>query len=471
MRPSVIVLGVLLAGTLVTPAMAGAAPADPQWRPCDDLPLECTTLTVPLDYRAPAGAKIEIAVSRQKATGAARRGVLLLNPGGPGGPGLDQPLTVGQQAPRNLTDTYDLIGFDPRGTGRSAPISCELTPEQASPALGVPYAAPDGDITANIAYSQQVAKQCFEHAGTVLPFITTANTARDMDQIRIALGEEKISYLGSSYGTYLGAVYSNLFPARTDRFLLDSVVNPRQVWRDSWLAWGSGIEERFDDFAEWAAERDPTYELGESADQVRETYLNLAAKLDATPVNGWTGNLLRARTRVELFSDASFPGLAKLYGSVQRGDVEPFTPVADPQTQAIQATLWGIICGDAPWTTSVAEHQREVLSYKQKYPITNGMPANIWPCAFWPARPAEPAVQLNGSGGGTMLLTQNLRDPATPLVGAREMRRMLGDRARLVTADQGGHGAYLVTGNACLNNTATEFLVRGTLPVDDVTCG
>ncbi|WP_158887861.1 alpha/beta hydrolase [Amycolatopsis anabasis] len=469
------------AASVPTLATAEPAAAAPQWQGCPDnlpAPLECTKLAVPLDYRDPDGAKLEVAVSRLKATNPkTRRGVLLLNPGGPGGPGLNLPLRFGELMPRSVTDSYDLIGFDPRGTGHSSPVTCELTPQQQDPGKVIPYPAPNGDITENVAFARQIAAQCAQHSGSVLPHITTANTARDMDRIRAALGEQKISYFGVSYGSYLGGVFTTLFPERSDRIILDSVVDPRNVWRSVWRHWGASTEERFEDFAKWAAQRDPSFELGSTPQAVRATYLSLASTLDTKTLDGLTGNVFRGQVRGALYGDKNFTPLAQLMQSIKRGDgaaAAEYGRAASAEVdpgQASVATLWGIVCDDASWTGSIAQHQKQVLADKKNYPITNGMPSNIWPCAFWKNKPVEPPVKITDRGPANVLLTQNLRDPATPLLGAVAMRGALGDRARLVSADQGGHGTYLFTENACVTNAATTFLVHGTLPKNDVYCG
>ncbi|SDY80177.1 alpha/beta hydrolase fold [Amycolatopsis xylanica] len=474
MRKRLMALGIcaLTFSSVLGATTANAAPAL-NWQPCQGLPLECATLTVPLDYRNPGGAKLDVAVSRLKSTNPkARRGVLLLNPGGPGGPGLDLPLAIAQLAPTSLTDAYDLIGFDPRGTGKSSPVSCALTPAQLSDATKViPYPAPDGDISGNVAYAKQVAKQCHEKSGAVLPFITSQNTARDMDGIRAALGEKKISYLGYSYGSYLGAVYTTLFPAQSDRIVLDSVVDPRDVWRTVWQHWGPSNEERFEDFAKWAAVRDPSYGLGATPAAVRATYLDLTAKLDKAPLGWFDGNTARALVRGALYDDRGFATMAKQLQALKGGVAPPQPGDPGDEGQSSLATLWGVACGDAAWPGAVPRYQRDVLADKQRYPITAGMPSNVWPCTFWPAKPIEPALRIGDRGPSNVLLTQNLRDPATPLVGAKAMRAALGDRARLVTADAGGHGAYLFQENACLTNATTTFLVNGTFPVRDIRCG
>ncbi|MCE7005511.1 alpha/beta hydrolase [Kibdelosporangium philippinense] len=420
------IIQALIAGALVARLVTGTAHASQRWQPCLG-DLECTTVSVPLDYRRPSGTKIDIAVSRKKATHV-RRGVLLLNPGGPGDAGLAEPAWVSEHS--RLAESYDLIGFDPRGTGRSAPVTCGLTDEQRQAVKVFPYPASNGDISQNVVYARQMAKQCFEHDGNVLPHITTENTARDMDRIRIALGERKISYLGVSYGTYLGAVYTTLFPSRADRFLLDSAVDPGAVWRTAFQSWGPAIEESFDHFEQWAGI------------PVRETYLRLATEL---------GNPFRSRVRSMLYSEQGYPDLLALLKS---GNVGP--PGLKSATSS--AVWWAIACNEGKWPRDPAQYQRDVLLSMQRYPIANGLSANIWPCAFWPVPSVEP-VEIRRAQSKVLVL-QNTKDPATPLRGAKAMSKALG--ARLVTADQAGHGVYMFTDDPCTTAAATEFLLEGT---------
>ena len=202
------------------PALAEGASRDPR--------LTCATVKVPLDYRNPGGGEIGVAVSKLPAAESGdRRGVLLLNPGGPASPGLDTPGAVAPTLPPSVPAAYDLIGFDPRGVGHSTPQSCGL--DDPSLAGLFPYPAADGSITANVDHARTDAERCATNAGKELRHFTTANTARDMDRIRMGLGEEKISYWGQSYGTYLGAVYASLFPDRADRVVLEGNVDPTKV--------------------------------------------------------------------------------------------------------------------------------------------------------------------------------------------------------------------------------------------------
>lgn len=199
-----------------TQAAAAAPAADyqpqkPSWHRCDagqPASYECATIKVPLDYGRPGGRWIDLAISRIKSPYPAKRhGVMLLNPGGPGGSGLDLPLMMDPSMPKEVRAQYDLIGFDPRGVGKSTPITCGLTEAEQNFDRGY---HPE-TYSADVAWARTVADKCREKAGDVLPYVTTRNTARDMDAIRAALGERKISYVGYSYGTYLGAVYTQMF--------------------------------------------------------------------------------------------------------------------------------------------------------------------------------------------------------------------------------------------------------------------
>jgi pimeloyl-ACP methyl ester carboxylesterase len=483
-------VGFLFAVAALAAQPASAAP--PQWGPCPGPPepalgQECAIVPVPLDYSAPGGRTIDIAVSRLRATNpATRRGVLLLNPGGPGGSGLPLPGVLAQVLPQSVLERYDLIGFDPRGVGSSAPVTCALTPEQMDPTLFIPWPAPDGGIDGNIAYSRGAALSCAKApTAGLLPFITTANTARDMDRIRAALGEPKISYLGYSYGTYLGAVYTSLFPARSDRIVLDSNVHPGRIWREVWRAWGPAIEGRFPDFTSWAAERDATYGLGATSDAVRRTWFALASRLDGAPVtlpDGTlvTGNVLREGTRGALYTDAAFPDLAAVLQFINEGGGAERLPAAVaaavfppvPEDNAF-ASAWAVTCDDAQWPESPDLYRRDVAIDRKRFPVAGGMAANIWPCAFWPVEPRERPVTIGGPGPRDVLVVQGLRDPATPYDGGVAMRRALGDRARLISVDVGGHAiAYGINANVngCADEAVTSFLVTGQLPRNDVFC-
>ncbi|GII05225.1 hydrolase [Planobispora takensis] len=486
------------------PAVAGAGGAAPVWGECPpgrpDIPRDprqrCATLRVPLDYRAPRGRSIEIAISRiGTAQPGSRRGILLSNPGGPGESGLDLPSRLAVVLPREVLDRYDLIGFDPRGVGHSTPVTCGLDPVRQLTLL-LPYPAPDGGIERNIAFARDTAAACAEHSGDLLPFITTANTARDMDRIRAALGEPKLSYFGLSYGTYLGAVYISMFPGRADRILLDSAVDPGLVWRDMWRTWNEAVAVRLPDFLAFVAGRDAVYHLGATPDEVRRTFDRLIAALDRQPLpvpDGpvLDGNALREITRSGLYFDGYFPLVAEVWqelaatvsgsaagtagtailtrldrlGSLGRGGG---TGTAEVPADNSTAALYAVLCDDVAWPRSVAPYARQVAADRRAWPVTAGMPSNLWPCVAWPTRPVEPPVTVTGHGPRNVLILQNTRDPSTSLVSARGLRAALGRRAVMITVDQGGHG---VTGlGSCADEALSSFLATGALPERDRFC-
>ncbi|GAB3573287.1 alpha/beta hydrolase [Amycolatopsis endophytica] len=452
-----------VAGAAAAPAGA-AEPAPLQWGACpspQEAALQCAKVPVPLDYRNPDGPRIEIGISRLASKNPAkRRGVLLINPGGPGLPGTPIPALL--PYPQELRDSYDLIGIDPRGVGQSAPVTCNLTPEEGAVAANPPYPHSSADVAKQAEVAKTIANQCHgSKTAATLPFMTTANTARDMDRIRAALGEKKASYYGTSYGTYLGAVYTTLFPDTTDRVVLDSSLPPEGYTVDALRDQALGFQIRFPDFAGLAAANPAKYQLGSTPAQVTAKYFDLAARLDKTPVQGYDGTAFRAVTAGYIRTESTLGMLAELWHNLDTNQ-----PTGDPEgtgapySDNFPAAYLAVACGDSRWPTSVRTYQRNVAADRLRYPMYGAFTANIRPCAFWPA-PAEPKVRITGRGPANVLIVQNLRDPATPLPGALRMRAALGGRAEMVTIDQGGHTAYLEGPNKCGNDTVTDYLVTG----------
>jgi len=276
-----------------------------------------------VDHTDPDGDGIDLMISRPASTNPdKRRGTLMLNPGGPGGSGLTQPaFLVSQGMPASVLDNYDLIGMDTRGIGRSAPVGCGFTLEGPYFANIPPYAGDDAAVTAQAGVARQVAEQCArEDSEGVLRHLTTANTARDLDRIRAALGEERTSFLGYSYGTAPGAASTSMFPERSDRIVLDSNIGDTHLDQDGMRRYAIGTEQTLPDFARWAAARHESYGLGRTSAQVRRTYLALAARLDKVPVAGVDGSLLRQLTFAYLFKELRYPQLAQQWQALMSGD-------------------------------------------------------------------------------------------------------------------------------------------------------
>ncbi|WP_409062222.1 alpha/beta fold hydrolase [Streptomyces sp. SYP-A7185] len=456
----------------------------------------CGKLKVPLDYRRPHGKQVTIGVSRIPATHqATKRGILMVNPGGPGSEGLNWPSSVAQQTSGPVLASYDLIGFDPRGVGRSDPVTCGLTADELLPPT--PYPGPDGSIAGNVAEARSVARRCAAESGDLLPYLTTANTARDMDRIRQSLGQRKISYLGSSYGTYLGAVYATLFPRHADRFVLDSAVDPRRVWHDQFATRSQGVADRFPDFAKYAAEHPGETGFGNTPQAVKAAYLKLAASLDARPIavpettTTLNGDLLRYLTTALLGqSDEAFPMLAQTWragAGLAAGDaseeeiawLQQLLPSAGasagvspgvPADNTI-AAAYAVACDDVSWPRDIKTYARAVAADRKAHPLTAGAPATVWPCAFWPSTPIEPAVKITDRGERNIMILQNERDPNTPLATGKGMHKALGNRSALVTVNAGGHLVYGHHGAAaCATDAANLFLISGKLPDRNVHC-
>ncbi len=471
------------------PAGAAAAPLD--WGPCAPVPgttvpagQQCATLRVPLDHRAPGGPTVEVAVARLPTDRPeARRGTLLVLAGGPGGSGVQRLAQKGEALRAATEGAYDLVGLDPRGVGGSTRAGCGIPEADRHLVTLRAYPAVDGSITENTARARRTAEACARDGGPVVRSFSTRNQARDIDRLRAALGERKLSVWGHSYGSYAGAVYAQEYPDRVDRLVLDSVGDPDPARVGSgWLAnTAPAVALRFPDFAAWAA--DPAREaeglrLARRAEDVKPLFLALARELDrapresGTPGVPLTGDRLRQALQNSLMSDRSFPALAGLIRSAREPEGRPALPpeLAGALPDEDATLTMAVVCNDVRWPGPHAGYARRVAADRARYPLTAGMPVNIAPCAFWKYDEEPKATRITDDGPSEVLIIQSLRDPATPYAGALKMRAALGERARMVTVDQGGHGMYLGNGNACGDRAVSDFLVTGERPAGDVYC-
>ncbi|MGW1187392.1 alpha/beta hydrolase [Streptomyces sp. NPDC002559] len=472
---------------------SSTSPASPastvlDWRPCavagGPAAQECAELSVPVDYRDPDGPRARLAVTRVRSDRPGdRRGTLLLIPGGPGSSGVALVTEKGERLQRETGGRYDVVSLDPRGVGGSTKASCGLAPEDRDLVHLRSWPAADGSITENVARSRRTAEACARNGGAMLRSLTTANEVRDIDRFRQALGEGKLSAWGSSYGTYVGAVYAQKYPRHTDRWVLDSSgdPDPSRVNRGWMENMARATEDRFPDFARWAA--DPAREaeglrLAREAGDVRPLVLDLAARLDreprptTTPGVPLTGNRLRQAVQMALYDDDAFSRLAELIRAGGDPAGKPVLPpgLDRPLSDEAAAVTVGVVCNDVRWPASVPDYRRAVAVGRAEHPLTAGLPANITPCAFWKDAPADRPTRITDEGPSNILMIQGLRDPSTPYFGALKMREAFGDRARLVTVDHGGHGVYLGNGNACGDRAVTTFLTTGERPGQDTYC-
>lgn len=490
---AVSVMATLAPGLAATPA-AAANPLDqytqqkPTWKRCGSgtpRTIQCATIKVPLDYRKPTGKKTEVAISKMKtSTAAKRRGVLLFNPGGPGGEGLTMPLDMMQVLPKSVRDRYDLIGFDPRGVGRSAAVSCGLSGKDLE--WPRPYKA--ATFNKDVSWARGVADKCARKVGERLPHFTTRNTARDMDIIRAVLREKKISYLGYSYGTYLGAVYTQMFPSRSDRFVLDSAVDPNLAWRGMIQAWAVGAEPAFKRWTEWAAKRNSTYGLGDTPAKVSKTFWDLVAQADRKPIDYYgellTGDDIRGGRHIffnvewasdeiaELKAAAAGKQLSRKAPSAERS-IAPGAPTPAPNAFAPadngDSAFWAVVCNDnsTVWPKDVEQYRKDAISDKARYPLYGDFTSNIKPCAFW-GKSVEPVTVVNNKVPA--LVVQNEWDSQTPLSSGVGLHRALRGSKMITVKNGQGHGVYGFGMNYCVDSMTNTYLNTGKLPAKNYTC-
>ncbi|QTZ90172.1 alpha/beta hydrolase [Streptomyces auratus] len=450
----------------------GACPDSVPAPPAPDR-VECASLHVPLDRSHPDGKQLRLAISRVRASGPAseRRGVLLVNPGGPGGPGLAYAVTKRAKLPERVRRSYDVIGFDPRGTGHSAPADCGP--------MGGLFSSPGPDPvpvgrTAEKAYLDGLrgtADDCARGVEYALPYLSTTETARDMDAIRAALDEHRIGFLGVSYGSYLGAAYAARYPHRVGRMVLDSVVGP-WGWYDFDLRQTRALVRQRAVFFAWAARSAQRFGLGADAAAVRGAYQRVRDGLARHPVNGFGAaefdrTVYRALGRTERWASLA----DGLRGYLRDGTVEPLRP-AEPFDSAASRTHEAanrtVKCADgpAPAPSRVLADIRRMRRLDPQ-PVLTGMEASV--CAYWHHRPAHP-TPLGSPQAPPVLLIASAHDPVTPVEGARALQRRL-PGSRLVTLhDDYSHGVFASRGNSCVDGAAAAYLVDGSVPHTDVHC-
>ncbi len=434
----------------------------------------CALLRVPLNYRDPNGKTIKVAVGRLRAgPDRGMRPVLMMNPGGPGIGAIDMVGLFRDQAPEAVTDRYDLVGMNPRGlTGGSQPLQCKgkMTAGEIDMAFSSLRAYRPAAFPDRVKAARGIADKCGKKIGPDLAYYTTANTARDMDVLRSVLGVPTISYFGVSYGTYLGAVYAQLFPDRTDRFVLDSTVNPEAFASSRLLRdYAPQAEPAFTHWTSWAATHDNTYHLGKTPAAVRNTFYAIVKQMGPD-----SGGTLREVMRLDVYDVKE----ASKYVVEHRKDTAetfPWMPPSgpdetiEPVDSAITALDYTVMCGESRgWPTNPDDYRQAALEAKKKFPLAGDIANDITPCAFWPYRSAEAPVTVSNSV--PLLMIQNQWDGQTPLPGAQAAHRLLRG-SRMVTVGNGqGHGIYLENGNTCARTHVSSYFLTGQLPAADLTC-
>jgi pimeloyl-ACP methyl ester carboxylesterase len=476
-------------GTAIAAARAAKAGIDWQDCPADwnlAKPIQCGYVTVPLDYAKPYGKQIKLAVDRIGNTGtkAERQGALIYNPGGPGGSGLRFPARVTNKNAvwANAAKAYDFVGFDPRGVGKSTPISCVDPQEFVKAPKADPVPDSEADKLAQRKLAREYAEGCQERSGWMLPHMTTPNTARDLDVIRAALGEKKLNFLGVSYGTYLGAVYATLFPGHVRRMVVDSVVNPsrEKIWYQANLDQDVAFEGRWKDWTKWVAQNDATYHLGDTRAKVQAKWLELRATAKKNPIGGLVGPAeLISFFQSAPYYDSAWAPTAQVWSKYAAGDTQALVDAAAPDlsdtagnaaSENSNAVYTAVECTDAKWPTSWKTWDRDNTRLHKNYPFMTW--ANAWmnlPCATWPSKQYTPVEVKTKKGLPPVLIVQSEHDAATPYEGAVELHKRFKGSRLITETKAGSHG---VTGlvNACVNERVDAYLLTGKVGKTDVKC-
>ncbi|KOV80054.1 alpha/beta hydrolase [Nocardia sp. NRRL S-836] len=471
-------MGVVVLMTAST--TASADPPDPladftaqpvKWAPCGGklTELECATLTAPLDYARPAGDRINLTISRKKATAPdRRRGVLLTNPGGPGGSGLGLPQFL---AKTELVQAYDVIGFDPRGVGGSTMMNC-----RTAPAIAAPDSRPaDSEFGKWAAEARESEEACQHSSGGIRQYVSTMNTARDMDVIRGVLGEAKINYLGYSYGTYLGAVYGTMFPSRLDRSVLDSSVHPEWIWREQFRQQAVAYRRDVDAWATWVGERNQKFGLGRSQAEVLAEVEKVAAKLYATPVEGHTRSSFDGAVGVGSRYRPLWSELADIVVQLRSGEkpanaqgAQAAQLLAQSGLEELRSGVFDTVTCEADWPTDLDIYYEDMRTFRERYPYGYGViRAAPMTCTFRSFSPPEPPVRLVRDGYPVGIVVQAEGDTQTQYAGGPAMAARLGHNL-ITVVDEGKHGLY--GGNACVDAKVNRYLLSGALPGSSSEC-
>jgi pimeloyl-ACP methyl ester carboxylesterase len=473
----------------VDPQLARFYEQKPSWRDCGAPGFQCATVRAPLDYAHPASGEVRLAVARAKATGpGSRLGSLLVNPGGPGGSAVDY--LQGYAAlgyPARVRARYDMVAVDPRGVARSEPVACldgpgmdrytstDFTPDE------------DSEAESLVGAFKTFAESCGGRSAKLLRHVSTVETARDMDVVRAVLGDEKLHYVGASYGTFLGATYAGLFPSRVGRLVLDGAMDPSLSARRLNLDQTAGFETAFQAFARDCVRRSdcPLGGRGATPARVGRELKAFFEKLDATPLKAdgdgrkVTESLATMGVIAAMYDEGAWPQLREALDAARRHrDGTQLLALSDSYYERdpdggytnLMFANAAVNCLDLPGAFASPEEVRESLpAFEKASPVFGETMAwSALNCAYWPVAPTGEARRIEAKGAAPILVVGTTRDPATPYVWAKALADQLSS-GRLLTHDGDGHTAY-GRGSDCVDAAVDAYLLRGTVPEEGKRC-
>ncbi len=464
------------------PALADFYSQRIDWSPCEtDADQDCGTLTVPIDYAEPQGETLELALLRVPASGA-RVGSMVVNPGGPGARGTSYAAAAGRVFREPLLQAFDIVGFDPRGTGASAPVDCLSDRELDAYLAGDPTPDNRAEIRSYQDSVRDYGAACKANSGPILGHVTTIEAARDMDVLRSALGEETLTYLGASYGTKLGATYAELFPEQVGRFVLDGAVDVALDPTTMAIDQAAGFETALRAYVQNCLDSTDNCFLGDTVDEGLAKITDLLASIEEQPLpagdrelevgNAFYGIVTPLYNRdywfllsTALASALEGKGSALMQLSDAYASRNPDGSFADNSMEANYA----INCLDDPTAVRAKDVPSLYPAFEEASPTFGRIFAwAMTGCAGIAVTSSEKPLEIRGEGAAPILVLGTTRDPATPLKWAVALSAQL-ESGVLVERDGDGHTAYN-SDNPCIDSIVEDYLIDGDVPADPTRC-
>ncbi|TFV83339.1 alpha/beta hydrolase [Blastococcus sp. CT_GayMR20] len=482
-----------------TTTVAAPDVAEIEWNDCDaqiqpliadqpgsdrDLRFECGTTEVPISYDEPEGATLPLFLVRAVLAGQTDRiGSLLVNPGGPGGSGADAAIGLALTLPTEVLGRFDLVGFDPRGVGLSTPVECISDETKEQMIASEPRPVTDAQLDEAFALAEEIADGCAEEYGDALGTFNTVDTARDMDRLREALGDEQLSYLGYSYGTTLGSTYAELFPDKVRALVLDAAVDPDGDATSDAEQSAAGLEAGFDAFATNCVGLiagcpiggDPRAFVNELLAQAATTPIPSSEPDTDGQVRTATPGVVLTGIVAALYDTASWPQLAQALAAARQGDSAGLFSLADSYAGRLEDGTYSnlfdaniaVNCADTDETVEEDRVRELAADWNTKYPLFGaGSAVGLYTCSVWDAE-RTPLPERDAEGSDPIVVVGNAGDPVTPLPGAVDLAEDL-ENGVLLTWQGQGHTAYPKTD--CITAAVNAYLINLTAPMDGLTC-
>jgi len=464
-----------------SPELARFYSQELEWSPCESS--ECATLEVPLDYDDPGGRTIDLALLRVPATDPDHRiGSLVVNPGGPGQSGTDFAAQADLAFGDPVLERYDIVGFDPRGVGESAPVDC-MSDSQLDELVAAdpdPDTAPERREFARL--SQALVTGCTKRSGSLASHVSTIEASRDMDVLRAAMGDSTLDYFGASYGTELGATYAELFPERVGRVVLDGAIDPSLDFRELALGQAAGFETALRAYVEDCVKTQNPCFLGDTVDEGLARISDLLDQIDAKPLPTATGRQLRIGNAfygivLPLYVRDYWFLLTSALGDALDGDGSALLQLSDlynsrggnGYTDNSREAFTAITCLDDPASIPPDEVPAETPDFEKASPTFGDVFAwGLVSCRGAEAESTEQPLELDGSGAAPIVVIGTTRDPATPYEWAKSLAEQL-DSGVLISRDGDGHTGYN-KGNQCVDDAVHAYLLDGKVPDDGLSC-